>query len=382
MGWKRTRMPTTELPPSPSMMRWLVSGAFIALLSVLLFILHASGTVKELNAFNIWWLSLTPSGLWLLLLCLRGWLWEREVDKYAFLKKEADRGQKQWEAWAERYLVILANAVLLPDGVTASAVLDSSVDALPSRRALTRRLKEIGNPVNSFLASLQSSLQQLPRDLPLRVTLITDLPGEELTEAFSTAWCSLFPQRDVPDDFNIVSAMSMSQLEQRLQQPLLTVDLVLVLQLCGGEAYSDELAALLMTSDDVAQKYRLPHSARLLRPMPLDRDKFDEDFTLFLETQTAACRTTSVLGDSAGWEAIAAPLITIGNAHGARWEPAERMHLEKWCGIPGPAAPWLLTALAADLVTLQKTSLLMLFSSGEERFISTVTSGSENEHIR
>jgi hypothetical protein len=136
-----------------------------------------------------------------------------------------------------------------------------------------------------------------------------------------------------------------------------------------------------MTSDDVAQKYHLSHPARLLRPMPLDMNKFDNDLTLFLETQVAACRTARVLGDSYRWESVAAPLMTIGNSHGAVWEPAARMLLERWCGIPGPAAPWLLTALAADLVSLGNTSLLTLFSSGDERFISTVTSGSENEHI-
>ena len=54
--------------------------------------------------------------------------------------------------------------------------------------------------------------------------------------------------------------------------------------------------------------------------------------------------------------------------------------LEKWCGIPGPAAPWLLTALAADLVSLRKQPLLALFSSEQEHFISTITPGSEDEY--
>ncbi len=45
---------------------------------------------------------------------------------------------------------------------------------------------------------------------------------------------------------------------------------------------------LLLTSDDVAQKYHLPHSSRLLRPMALDMTNFEDDITLFLETQTVA----------------------------------------------------------------------------------------------
>lgn len=184
----------------------------------------------------------------------------------------------------------------------------------------------------------------------------------------------------MPDDITIMDALSLSWVEERLKQPVLTVDLLLVMQLNGGEAYSDGLAALLLTSDDVAQKYHLPHPTRLLRPMPLDMAAFEQDFTLFLDTQTQACRTTRVFGDTQDWDAIAAPLMTLGAAYGATWKPAERMILERWCGIAGPLSPWLLMALAADLVSLRQESLLTLFSAREEHFVSTVTSGNEDEH--
>lgn len=105
------------------------------------------------------------------------------------------------------------------------------------------------------------------------------------------------------------------------------------------------------------------------------------DFTLLLETQTVACRTGCVIGDVQAWEAIAAPLMTIGAAHDATWQPAERIILEQWCGMPGAMAPWLLAALAADMVSLRHEPLLTLFSAKKEHFVSTVTSGSEDEHI-
>ncbi|CAH4132200.1 hypothetical protein AI2755V2_1901 [Klebsiella pneumoniae] len=62
------------------------------------------------------------------------------------------------------------------------------------------------------------------------------------------------------------------------------------------------------------------------------------------------------------------------------WKAEDIALLEKWCGIPGPAAPLLLTALAADLVSLRKQPLLALFSSEQEHFISTITPGSEDEY--
>lgn len=379
MGWKRNQISLLISPSAPSLIWWSLSGILVIIVGVLLFIIHASGHVKTLNMLSIWWFSLTPPGIWFLLFFFRCWQWNNQIDKYLFLKKENEYAQMQWEVWAERYLVISASSVMLPSGVTAGAILKSLADTLPSGYLLTKRLKNINTPVTSALASLQLSVCQLPAALPLNVTLITDLPDSEIRSAFVSAWEALFPQRVVPDNIEVTPDVSMGWVDERLKQPVLTVDLMLVIQLNGGNAYSDGLAALLLTSDDVAQKYNLPHSARLLRPMPLDINKFNDEFTLFLETQTAASRTARVLGDCYHWEKIAAPLMTIGNQYGAGWEPSGRMLLEKWCGIPGPAAPWLLTALAADLVCLGNDSLLTLFSSGEEHFISTVTSGNQNE---
>lgn len=383
MGWKRAISLTTELSPKPSLMWWFLTGALMVIIGALLFMLYASGMVKGLSALNIWQVSLTPSGIWLLLLCLRGWLWGKEIDKHHFQKKEAELAQKQWEAWAERYLAIITSCILLPDKITAGCLHNK----LEQYYGLTRRINYLSDSdhladksLHILLKSTMDVFRQLPDDFPVTVTLISDLPTAGLNESFSSVWSSLFPQRAVPENITITPALSMERAEKRLKQPSLTVDLILVIQLFGGDAYSDGLASLLLTSDDVTQKYRLPHKARLLRPMPLELDRFEDDFTQFLVTQTVASRAARVLGDSCRWEEVAAPLMTIGNVHGAQWDPAERMLLEKWCGIPGPAAPWLLTALAADLVTLGNNSLLTLFSSGEERYISTVTTGSEDEY--
>ena len=79
MGWQRNKALTTVLSPAPSLLWWLMAGVAMAFIGALLFILHASGTVKTLVTLNIWWLSLTPVGLWMLLFFQRGWLWDLEV---------------------------------------------------------------------------------------------------------------------------------------------------------------------------------------------------------------------------------------------------------------------------------------------------------------
>jgi hypothetical protein len=53
-------------------------------------------------------------------------------------------------------------------------------------------------------------------------------------------------------------------IEDRLKNPVFDIDLILILQNQGAEQYSDALAAMVLTSDDVAEKYQLslrPHIA-------------------------------------------------------------------------------------------------------------------------
>ena len=298
MSWVRNKALTTELSPAPSLTRWLLAGALMAITGVLLFMLHVSGAVNALSALDIWWVSLALPGGWLLVFCLRCYLWDREVKEYQFLQKEAQYGQRQWDAWAERHLVILGSSVLLPDGVTANVIQTSSGGGSSQQYALARRIVEIPQDnqavMKRCLGGVQTSLRQLPPDLPLRVTLLSDARFDGIAEHFAAAWHELLPDHPVPDDITVTDSFSFAKVEERIKQPVLTVDLILVMQLNGGKAYSDGLAALLLTSDDVAQKYQLCHSSRLLRPMPLDMAKFDDDLTLFLETQTVACRTPRV----------------------------------------------------------------------------------------
>ena len=381
MAWARTKASVRERPPAPSVMWWALSGALALVAGVSLFILHASGTVPQLAEFDIWWLSLAAPGGWLLLLCLRSWWWERAGDEYAFLQNEAHLGQQQWEAWSGRHLAILASAVLLPDGLTP-AVMQAPPAVLTSRGGLTRRITLSGDPLKRCLASVQAALDTLPPELPLRVTLVTDAATAELSETFASHWASLFPLRARPQEIVVTEVLSLQQVEQRLKQPLLTVDLLLLMQLNGGECYSDWLASLLLTSDDVAQKYRLTHPARLLRPMPLAMAAFERELSLFLQTQTVACATARVVADALLWERTAGPLMSQGAAQGTAWQPEERLVLEKYCGLPGPLAPWLVVAIAAELVSLGTPSLLTLFSSGTEHFVSTVTSGREDANNR
>ena len=385
MGWKRKKSLTTELPPSLSITGWSLSGMLTGIVSITLIIVQQAGMLKPLSGINIWISSFVPFGAWILFFCIRLWLWGKNIDEHNFHLKEAERAQKEWKAWAERYLAVVESCVFLPDTFTVSCLHNE----LPVSSGLTKKINYLAennimhNAIEVLLRGTEESLSGLSSDLSLRVTLVTDMPAEESKATFFSVWAILFPQLSAPSVNVHTTAFSMNWADERLKQPELSVDLILVMQLKGSDedTCSDGLAGLLLTSDDVAQKYQLPHRARLMRPMQIDMNNFQDDITLYLETQTVGCHTSRVLSDSCCWATMTPLLMKIGREHGTSWKPAGNMVLEQWSGIPGPAAPWLLTAIAADLISLHDLSLLTLFSSGEERFISTVTSGSEDEHI-
>jgi len=379
MGWERKKAIIAELSPAPNIAGWIVSGMLTLVSAVLIFILHASGSVKPLSELNIWYISLGLPLSWCMIFCFRYWFRERELDNHHFLQQEAEHAQQQWALWAQRSISVLGSCVLLPDGITASVLLDAPPDAIPSRGGMTRRLESIQSPLKSCLMGLQCALRVLPPEISLRVNILTDGNSVHFRTELSEVWGDVFPNQVAPVDIVVSELISMEHLEERLRLPDLTVDLIIIMQLHGEAEYSDGLAALLLTSDDVADKYQLYHSARLLRPMPLDMPNFEQDITLFLETQTAACGSSRVIEDLLDWEKITAPLTTAGQKFGALWQPTQKLNIERVIGKPGQAAPWLLIALAADMVSLRKESLLTLLSDGTECYISTLTTGREYE---
>ena len=382
MGWERTKATTMELPPKPSFMGWLLAGGVAAVLGVLLFILHASGMVKALAAFNIWWLASSPVLGWFFLFCLRGWLWGRTVNEYQFLQKEAEYGQQQWEAWAGRYLAVLGSSILLPSGVTSDAIAKSDAADAPQFLSLTSHFD--AQSVNSTsllelgLAGVQNAIAMLPATVPFNVTIMSDMISSDFETRFRKSWGKIYPGRALTGSISCCEAFSFVWLEERLKNPVFDIDLILILQNQGAEQYSDALAAMVLTSDDVAEKYQLSHSARILRPMPLDMTNFRADIGLFLETQTIACQTSNVFCDCGHWNDGFADLMTASQSHLTPWVPQENDVLEKYNGIPGAGSAWLLATLLADIVSVSNKPVLGLFTSGADRFVSTVTSGSGN----
>ncbi|HDI3031681.1 TPA: hypothetical protein PL572_000280 [Cronobacter turicensis] len=385
MSWKRKKAVVTELPPAPSIYQWLCAGVLAFIVGSMLFVIHASSKIKVLSALNIWVISLLPIIVWLLMFFVRCYLRLREVKKHIFLQKEAQYSQQQWMQWAERYVAILASAVMLPDHFSARSFGTESVQQYGFARRLDFSSREKMNDIRILkllIGAVENELRDVSRMLPLQITIVKDCPSDRLTDHFFNVWQEYLYQPIAPENLQITASLSFSAMEERLKNPELAAELILVMQLGGEENYSDGLAVLLLVSDDVARNCLMPHPVRLLRPMQLDTTRFETELKVFLQTQTAACRTKNIIGDAKSWSSYFAALITTGKTFGTIWKPEENELLEKWCGKPGPFSPWLLTAFAADWVKLHNCSVLALFSHEQDYFISSLTPGSGDEDTR
>lgn len=380
MIWERQKSTVSEKPEEPSFILWLMLGVISVAGSVMLFVLHANKISGFLQAFNIWAVATGPIVIWFFFLCLRGWLFNSAFGKHEFETNEADYAQQQWTEWAGRNIAVLHGSVIFPEALTPSRFLQASAEQM-QYTTLTQHFHH-STPENCFSQLLEctsDALARVPVDLPLSASLLTDSQVDPriLHDQFAKVWQDAVPLRPVPV-LNIQTAKTFIWLEERIKSPTLDVDLILVHQTQGKGRYSDILVSLLLTSDDVAAKYQLTHDACLLRPMLLNMGDIDESLDTFFSTQTQACGTASIVGDNVEWGNAFPGLLEVAQNYGGHWKPEQLHWLEQYTGISGPFSPWILAAVASDIVNIQKADCLMLSTDGEQKFINTVQTGNRN----
>lgn len=368
MSWERQKSTVSAMPEEPSLSLWLMLGIVSLVGSMLLFVLHANKLAGSLMSYNIWIIAACPLLVWFFFLCLRGWIYNNAYDKHQFESDEAEYAQQQWTAWAGRHIAVLHSGVMLSDNLTPKLFL-TSPPVLEQNAHLAKRLVLPDTAANFplLLAGLEKQLAKIPPDLPFGVTLLTDSRDEPalLQINFAQAWQAAVPVRPVPE-LNIVTEKSFQSIEERIKTPILDVELLLVQQTQGGEAYSDALAALLLTSDDVATIYELRHHARLLRPMSLEPTQdLTEELDTFFSTQSQAIKTSTIVGDCMTWGGDFSALLASAKKYEGSWRPQQCHWLEKYAGLSGPFSPWIMTAVVSDIVNAQKADCLMLSTDGE-----------------
>ncbi|HHL2502298.1 TPA: hypothetical protein ACQ301_004428 [Yersinia enterocolitica] len=301
-------------------------------------------------------------------------------NRYKFETDEAEYAQQQWAAWAGRYLAVLHSVAFLPGSLTAAQLIQPPF-GLERRGQQARRIPwDEAEGLAILLGDVSDALLQLPADLPLNVTFLTDSSRDisSLQALFDDCWKGGIPtERSIPK-LNILQSHSLLILDERLKSPEISAELVLVQQLHGGEKYSDALIVLLLVSDDVATKYQLKHDVRLLRPMGLDTSRLSEELALYFSTQTQANSAQFIAGDQQRWADDFFELLQASETFGGYWKAEQVQWLETFSGIGGPFSPWVMVAVSSDIVRLQQADCLMLSADEEQSFITTVTTGKQN----
>lgn len=384
MVWDRQSPEAVQAPIPPALGRWVLVAVGAVLASVLLFLLYASGRIPQLQAVSGWVLMGLPLLICVLAFGARAYFYGGALNHHEFLEQEARTDQQAWQSWAQRHLAVHACCVLLPDQVCASTLIKAGA-SLPPATGKARRIVELPllmpdraqAALQLLLPALAPAMQLLPVELELRVTLLSDvapLEYEALRESFQRSWRSA-SCRPCPAMVNLAAELSPQWIDEKLKSASSAYELIIVLQVHGDTAWSDGLAAMLLSPDSVAHALGVPVLGGLLRPMPLDIDTVEADLRLFLQTQTEALQATGLLADDADWQASSGKIIAASFVQNASLDARNQWIQESLCGPTGPLGHWLLAALAVDIVRHQQQPLLMLTTDRSQHWISTVTTG-------
>ncbi len=381
MVWQREYVEVRPVPNPPSPVRWLLIFLAAGVLAVLMFLLYA--VQPALQMFNVWAFCALPLIAAVLALAARVYFYGGALDEFALGQERSRRAEEAWRQWGQRYIAVLGNSVLMPDGVSAAAV--HAADNYAPRSGTAQRIDQMpadgddramGGP-ESVLTPLSRVLTALPPGQAINLTVLTDVPDDQQTalrDACQQHLSDLTPSSTLTG-VHVTTQLSFAWMEENLKTPGDAVELILVVQTHGKDAYSDGLAAILLCPDGVAKAHKLPIAARLLRPMPLDVDSLETDFTTFLQIQAKAREATGVLADRADWQPETTTLLAAAAREGAALSVDHRWILEPVNGVPGPCGHWLLAALGIEMTKLAKEPLLLLASEHSGRWINTVTPG-------
>lgn len=376
--------PVAELPSSPSLTRWLGAGVSAVLIGVVLFLLVVSERVPELKSVNLWVLCLSPVVLCVVAFGARAYVYGGALSHYHFLEEQSQEAHRAWTAWAQRHLAIQSCCLILPEQVSAATLMEAG-QSVPACPPVAKRISALPSSpserehtgLHLLMTAVAPSLAALPAKSELRVTVLCDSAPEH-HERLKKAWLKHWQaaaSKAVLAHLVVTAELSYGEIERRLKEQDETLELLVVLQVHGENTYSDGLTAFLFSPDGIAG-LQSNASARLLRPMPLDPEKLDEELPMFLQTQIAARQAVGVLADCKEWQPALPSIVATAVADGMELKAENQWTQSALCGLSGPFVNWLTTALGAEMVLHQQRPLLLLSREREHGWITTLAPGS------
>lgn len=384
MAWDRQSPPEVIRPSDPVIWRWMLAASIAIAVAILLFIAHSTVTIALLNEFNIWLLTAFPLVAWAFAFIIRAQSHYQALERFEFLQAEAQSAEHAWQRWGERSLAIGSSCLVLPDGITV-AQLSAHSNGLPVRLGKARRIAGLPSAPNErplfalelLMPAVLGALSGLPAEIPFRITLLTDAvpPHHQALAERCRQLCIEDLGRSTNSIVEVQDVMPFARLDEKIRAAGIECELVVVLQVQGGDRYSDGLAALLFVPQLPGSSLAENIQGHIARPMQLGLEALDQQLPLFFSTQPCTAKATGLVADADDWQSSLGEVITRGAQFGGSLLSHPRLVLETSCGIPGPCSPWLLTALALDMARRRQQPLLILVKEGGQRWISTVLPG-------
>ncbi|EAA8471445.1 hypothetical protein DUD99_16125 [Salmonella enterica subsp. enterica] len=373
MGWKYKEIIIPEKPLRPSFMRW---GVFLVMsvgFCMALFILHATERLPLLKFWNIWLLSCFPLMLFLLGASLQSYIFGVKLRQWTLLTMEAARIDDEWRQWANRYISIVGRCVIFPDKMTAPFLFHHA-DKVEAQWGLAKRIDYlpeshglIEQAIRSLLHGIKNAVNTLPVKAELHITVFTDfsrMQWEAIDALFPSIWDDIFPDRILPDTIRVTNEASCDKLERRLKTGEEYFELIMAMQLNGEGKYSDGLSVLLTGTDDMIQKYKINSIYKLLRPMPLNNENLEKDFSVFFKMQAMSCQAKNIIGDSKEVINFLPAIFSVGNKYKIQCKAENIKLLGMFSGLTGPYSDWMMIAFSVDVSELASAPSLIISSAG------------------
>lgn len=382
MGWKYEEDDVSDKPNKPSIFYYLLALIFAFVCGLILHYLHIK---KELwvnisNDFII--IYYLPVSLVMLLFVFHCYLFGRNLQAWNIRVIEQARVLEEWRRWAARNVVLLDGFVLLPDKMTASYLYEHP-DVVEAQWGLAKKItylslsvSKIKDLFNSLLYAIKDSINKLPQDYDMKITLFNDYPASQwlvLENAFSEAWQILFPERRLLKRVNVSDNFSIEHMDEWFRQGGNDYQLSVVLQLNGKDNYSDSIATMIFAVDDLYADKQPAFKAKILRVMPLDENEIESDFSVFFRLQSDACQAKYLVGDNKNIMRYLPAIYKTAKERNINLKPENIKINEMFSGLQGPFAEAILIAFSSDLSRKINAPCLVISNSGG--WVGTVIPG-------
>lgn len=365
MIWDRNPSPIIKKPGLPSISRW----AALLPLALLPYLLLAD---KHLPNY----LVLGPLWLYLLLLLLR---WLVFVAVYFVYQIQVDARAESdtlWHEWGERDFGLLASQLVLAEGLNANYILNTAEPDILKDNQLRLPLAQDVSRGQTWLAqSMHSLLADVPNSLKPTLILLTDTEPAQQVQ-YQQDWqqqCEKIFANSVTTTL-LHEPFSYNQLNTWFAKGEETVYLIAIHQYQGQAAYTDALMLLLLVSDGFSENYHLSSPIVCKRPMALSAEQA-ADLTMlakFTGIQQSALQCKTLLQTDMQSAKLLAALRGLPPASSPITGIEKSCVAANYCRSLGPFASWLAIALAAEMVKIQSSSVLLLAQEEQHAVLATV----------